>query len=121
MSKANSRCVYYHNPRCSKSRQGLDLLNKQNFDFEIKDYLKTSFKKKELSELFKKLGKDPLEIVRTKEKIFKDLDLKNKSLTKAQWIDILIEHPVLLERPILSLKNKAIVGRPPEDLLKIIK
>ena len=112
--------TYYHNPRCSKSRQGLAILEEANVDFKIKEYLKEPMSKNEIKTLFKKLGKEPLEVVRTKEGIFKELDLKNKELNKEQWAETIAENPVLLERPILVVGDKAVIGRPPEDLNTIL-
>lgn len=112
--------IYYHNPRCSKSRQGKELLESKEITFDIKEYLKTSFKKEELLDLFAKLGDKPIDIIRTKEKLFKELKLKDKDLNNEQWADILIKNPILLERPILCTKDRAIVGRPPENLLTIL-
>jgi arsenate reductase (glutaredoxin) len=112
--------VYYHNPRCSKSRQGKELLELKKISFDIKEYLKTSFEKEELLSLFTKLDKKPIDIIRTKEKLFKELELKDQNLNNEQWAEVLIKNPILLERPILCTNDRAIVGRPPEDLLTIL-
>ncbi len=112
--------TYYHNPRCSKSRQGKELLQLRKISFDIKEYLKTSFDKDELLNLFNKLGKKPIEVIRIKEKLFKELKLEGKDLDNEQWAEILIKNPILLERPILSTQTRAIVGRPPENLLTIL-
>ena len=112
--------TYYHNPRCQKSRQGLEILNKKGATFEIFEYLKTPLKKTQLKGLFKKLQKKPEEVVRTKEALYKDLKLAGKKLTQDQWIEILIENPKLLERPILESEKKAVVGRPPEEILSLL-
>ncbi len=112
--------LYYHNPRCSKSRQGLALLEENNISPTIKEYLKEGLKENELDALFKKLGKEPIEVVRTKETVFKELGLKEKELSRKEWLSVIAENPVLLERPILDAGKKAAIGRPPEDLLAII-
>ena len=112
--------MYYHNPRCSKSRQGIELLNKEKVSFVIKEYLKEPLTKKELKDLFKKIADAPNLIIRKKEKVYKELNLGSKSLNTNDWIDLIIENPILLERPILSNDKKAIIGRPPEEMLKII-
>jgi arsenate reductase len=116
--------LYYHNPRCSKSRQGLEILNEKGLDFEIVEYLKTPLKKKNLIQLFENLaiseGQFKDKVIRTKEAAFKELELSKQDLTVDQWAELIIKHPILLERPILNHGNKAIIGRPPEDLLKII-
>jgi len=114
--------TYYHNPRCSKSRLGLELLQENDIQFDIKEYLKEGFDKKELESLFKKLNLAPLEgVIRTKEALFKELDLKGKDLSLSEWIDVLIENPKLLERPILVSDKDAVIGRPTENLSKILK
>ena len=112
--------IYYHNPRCSKSREGLQLLIQNGHDPEIKEYLKTGFEKKEVEEIFKKLGKGPLEIIRKKENIFKELELKDRELSDSQWADTICEHPVLMERPILVTNDGAVIGRPPELILEFL-
>lgn len=112
--------IYYHNPRCSKSRQGLALLEVKNLDVTIKEYLKEGFTKKELTELFKALGKEPAEVVRTKDALYKEVVEGPDSLNFSQWIDLIVEHPGLMERPILRTAKGAKIGRPPEDLLLIL-
>ena len=108
---------YLHNPRCSKSRQGLELISKKSFEFQVLEYLKTPISKSMLRELFDLLNKnyDIKEFTRTKEKEFKG-DIK--TITKADWVSLIDQNPKFIERPILFNKTKAIVGRPPEDLLK---
>ena len=112
--------IYYHNPRCSKSRQGLALLEENKITPTVKEYLKEGLEEKELDALFKRLGKEPLEVMRTKEDVFKELNLKGKDLSRKEWLKIIAEHPVLLERPILDTGKKAAIGRPQEDLLSIL-
>lgn len=112
--------VYYHNPRCSKSRQGLELLEEKGLELEVKDYLKMGFDKEELKEIFDKLGKSPLEVVRKKEKVFKELDLENKNLSLDEWLNTIVENPILMERPILKTPGRAAIGRPIEELLKVL-
>lgn len=107
----------YHNPRCSKSRQALELLEKAGAKVEIVEYLKTGLKKKELEELFGML-KNPLkELIRTKEKEFdKSTDLESKKSV----IDAIYKTPKLLERPIVVKGKKAVVGRPPENVKELL-
>ena len=106
--------IYYHNPRCSKSREGLKLLQSKRVHFTIKEYLKDPLTVEEVKTICHKLDKSPLEIVRQKEDIFKTLD------PRGNWYQAIVEHPILLERPILVTEDKAVIGRPPEDLLKIL-
>jgi len=119
MSDKNSVTIY-HNPRCSKSRQTLGLLQEQGVEPEIIEYLKTPPTQKGLDEILKKLGKEPREIMRTGEKEYKELGLKDADLSRKELIKIMVEHPKLIERPIVLKDGKAALGRPPEDVLKII-
>ena len=114
--------LYYHNPRCSKSRQGLELLKSKGIEPEIKEYLKEGLTAKEVSSIASSLEINPIEgLIRFKESTFKELGLSKKDdLTTGKWSKIVAENPVLLERPILINGKKAAIGRPPEDLLKII-
>jgi arsenate reductase len=112
--------TYYHNPRCSKSRQGLALLEEKGVKLKIKEYLKDGLSQKEVKELSDKLNRSPEEFIRKKEQLYKDLDLKNQTPKLKEWQKILSENPSLLERPILVGKTKAAIGRPPEDLLTIL-
>jgi len=109
-----------HNPRCSKSRQAMAILEEKKVSFDVIEYLKNPLSEKELDELFAKLGKEPLEVIRTKETVFKDLNLKGQELSRQEWIKIIAKNPILLERPIFDNGNQAVIGRPPEDLLSII-
>ena len=114
--------LYYHNPRCSKSRQGLELLKTKGIEPEIKEYLKDGLTTKEVKALIASLAISPLDgLIRVKEATFKELGLSKKDeLTVAKWAQIISENPVLLERPILVNGAKVAIGRPPEDLLKIV-
>ena len=91
----------------------------QVWDWQIAEGV-TPLKKGQLKNLFKKLQKKPQEVVRTKESLYKELKLADKKLTQDQWIDVLIENPKLLERPILESDKKAVVGRPPEEILSLL-
>jgi arsenate reductase len=114
--------LYYHNPRCSKSRQGLELLRSKGLEPEIKEYLKEGLTAKEVSSLASSLGINPIEgLIRVKESTFKELGhTKKDDLTVAKWAKVISENPVLLERPILVNGKKVAIGRPPENLLEII-
>ena len=112
--------IYFHNPKCSKSRQGLELLQKKGVKFVIKDYLKEGLSEKEVLDLSKFLNLAPSEFIRKKEDIYKELNLSEKKLNNTEWSKIIAENPKLLERPILSNGKKAIIGRPTENLLKLI-
>lgn len=101
----------YHNPRCSKSRQGLEVLKNSGEEFEVREYLKEPITEKELVALLEKLGMAPIELVRTDEKIWKD-NYKGKDLSDKELIRIMTQHPKLMQRPIVVKNNAAVVGRP---------
>ena len=109
----------YHNSRCRKSREALEILRTNNSEFEIIEYLKDNLTKSQLQDLIKKLGINPIELVRKNEQIWKE-NFKNKELTSDEIIQILSDNPKLIERPIVESNSKAIIGRPPENVLKIL-
>jgi len=109
----------YHNPRCSKSRQALALLQEKNVQPVIVEYLKTPLTSTQLGALVQKLGISPEALVRKGEDIYKTKYL-SKTLTDAQWLQAMAEHPVLMERPIAEHGAKAVLGRPPENVLKLV-
>lgn len=109
----------YHNPRCRKSREGLQILEDSSKDFEIIKYLDEIPTEKELSDIIKLLNINPIDLVRKNESIWKD-NYKNKELTDNEIITAMVQNPKLIERPIVVNNNKAIVGRPPENIKKII-
>lgn len=111
----------YHNPRCSKSRQTLALLNERGLEPQIKLYLEDPPSAAELDRVLTLLGKTPLEVMRTGESLFKELGLsKGDSKSRRQWIQIMVDHPKLIERPIVVADGQARLGRPPEAVLEII-
>lgn len=112
--------LYYHNPKCSKSRAGLEILNQRKLDFQIKEYLKEPLNFEELKKLFQALDKHPQECVRSKEDLYNELRLDKKALSEDEWIEVIRAHPKLLERPILLYQDKAVIGRPPEKLIEIL-
>ena len=110
----------YHNPRCSKSRQTLQLLNDNNVEADVVEYLKTPPDANTLEDMLAKLGLKPRQLMRTKEDIYKELNLDDESLTDEQLIKAMIENPKLIERPIVVKDGKVAVGRPPENVLSIL-
>lgn len=102
-----------------KSRQTLDILNEKTSDVEIIDYQVNPPSKEELKEILGMLDAKPLDIMRKGESIFKE-NFKGKELSDDQWIDVMIENPKLIERPIVVNGNKAVIGRPPESVLTIL-
>ncbi len=112
--------IIYHNPRCSKSRQTLEILNEQNVSTEIVLYLENPPSIKEVESILQKLGLSPREVIRKGEEEYKVLNLKDQSLTENELIKFMSENPKLIERPIVVKDDKAIIGRPPENVLSII-
>lgn len=108
-----------HNPRCTKSRQALQLLNEKNIQVEVVEYLKTPLTKEEFQSILDQLGATPMDIMRKGEAIFKE-NFKGKELTDDQWIDAMLENPKLIERPIVYDGKKAVVGRPTEKVLEML-
>ena len=109
----------YHNPRCRKSRETLQLLEDKNEDLNIVKYLENPPSKEELKDIIKLLAIEPIALVRKNEQIWKD-QFKGKELTQEEVIDAMIDNPKLIERPIVVKNNKATIGRPPENVLSIL-
>ncbi|MFG0266689.1 MAG: arsenate reductase (glutaredoxin) [Rhodopirellula sp. JB055] len=110
----------YHNPRCTKSRQALQLLQERSIEPEVIKYLDTPPSKKELAEIVKLLGIPAADLVRKKEALFKELNLGEQTLTNQQWIATMVEHPKLIERPIVIHNGKAAIGRPTEKIAELL-
>lgn len=109
----------YHNPRCTKSREGLCEIEVLNQPFEIRKYLDEPFTKKELEMVIKKLNIKPIELVRTKETVWIE-KYKGKELTDDQITDAMLENPKLIERPIVVNGDKAVIARPKEKINEIL-
>ncbi|MBL3590112.1 MAG: arsenate reductase (glutaredoxin) [gamma proteobacterium endosymbiont of Lamellibrachia anaximandri] len=110
----------FHNPRCSKSRQTLQLLKDNGVEPEIVEYLKTPPNRDTLEQVLDMLGMEPRDLMRKKENEYKENNLNDASLTRDQLIDAMIAHPKLIERPIVIKNGKAALGRPLEQVLEII-
>jgi arsenate reductase len=110
----------YHNNRCSKSREACSLLQEKGVAFETIEYLKTPPTQAQLKDLLKMLGMNAEDIVRKGEPLYKET-FAGKKLTEAQWIKVLADNPILIERPIVVKGNKAVIGRPPENVLELLK
>lgn len=110
----------YHNPRCSKSRQTLQLLTEKGVQPEIIEYLKTPPSADELRELLNKLGMRPRDLMRRREAEYKASGADNPDLSDDELIELMVEHPKLIERPIVVHDGKVVLGRPPEKVLEIL-
>jgi len=109
----------YHNPRCSKSREAKQLLDEKGLKFETIEYIKNPISMAEIQEIIQKLSIEPIELVRQKEAIWKE-KYKGKDLSDEEILEAMIEHPRLMERPIVVHKEKAIVGRPASLILDVL-
>jgi arsenate reductase len=105
----------YHNPRCRKSREGLSILENSGKEFEIVKYLDQVLSEQALAEIINLLGISPIQLVRKSEKIWKE-NYKGTNMSDAHIITAMTENPKLIERPIVINKEKAVVGRPPENI-----
>lgn len=112
--------ILYHNPRCSKSRQTLELLIEKKVSPQVVEYLKTPPTHQQLDSILRGLDKEPRELMRTKEAEYKEQNLNAEALTRDQLIEAMINTPKLIERPILVYGDEVAVGRPPENVLTIL-
>ncbi len=112
--------ILYHNPKCSKSREAKALLEERGLRPQVIEYLETPPSASELDAILKKLGMEPRQLLRTKEPAYTQADLADPRLTRAQIIEAMVSHPILIERPILVNGSRAALGRPPERVLEIL-
>lgn len=111
----------YHNPRCSKSRQTLALLHEAGVEPRVVEYLKDRPTAAELDAVFRKLGREPQTVVRFGEDVARELGLgKDDRRSREEWIRLIVEHPILLERPIVVHGGEARLGRPPEAVRELL-
>ena len=110
----------YHNPRCSKSRQTLDLVEARGITPKVVEYLKHPPSAAELKAILKKLGIKPRELVRRGEPLYAELGLEDRELSEDDLIRLMVANPILIERPIVVSGAKAAIGRPPEQVLDIL-
>jgi|SRR5690554_503261 len=109
----------YHNPRCSKSRTTLEILQEKGAEVEVVKYLESTPSVSELKEILRKLGMKAEDIIRKGEKEYKE-NFKGASLTEDEWIQAMVQYPKLIERPIVVKGDNAVIGRPPENVLKLL-
>jgi len=114
------RTTIYHNPRCSKSRQTLALLEERGISPRVVDYLKTPPSAAELKAILKKLGLRPRDLMRKGEPLYAELGLKDRDLDDDALIALMVANPILIERPIVVSGGKAAIGRPPESVIRIL-
>ena len=117
---SHDKPVMYHNPRCSKSRETLQILNDHEIEPEIVDYLDEPPSTEELKRIIGLLGVSARDLLRTTEQVYKDADLDDDSLSDDEIIDAICEYPALLQRPIVIYGDRAVIGRPPSRVLEII-
>ena len=117
---SNDKVIIYHNPRCSKSRETLQILQDNNIEPEIIDYLEDPPTAQELKQIIAMLGVSARDLMRSTEPAHKEADLDDDSLSDDDIIEAICEYPSLLQRPIVVFGNKAIIGRPPVRVLEII-
>jgi len=110
----------YHNPRCSKSRQTMQLLQEHDIEPEVVEYLNNPPDKTTLRKILKQLDLSPRDLMRSKENEYKDNHLDDPSLTDDQLIDAMLKYPKLIERPIVITDKGAAIGRPPEKVLEVL-
>ena len=110
---------YYHNPRCSKSREGLSFLNEKNIYPEVIEYIKHPLSEDKIKSILKLLKINAIDLIRKNESIYKE-NIKDKDLDENQLIIWMVKEPKLIERPIFVVKDKAVIGRPKFKLLEII-
>jgi len=114
-----SKIIIWHNPKCSKSRSAAALLEEKGVEVKVVKYLETPPTKEELREMLNMLGISARELMRTKEDIYKELDLKNEN-DEEKLIDAMVLNPKLIERPIVIKDGKAVIGRPIENIINLL-
>ena len=117
----NMTVTIYHNPKCSKSRQTLELLRARGIEPVVIEYLKQPPDKAALKKILRLLRMKPRELLRKKEAAYKQERLDREGLSDEALLDAMLKHPVLMERPIVLAQGKAAIGRPPEQVLEILK
>lgn len=115
-----SSITIWHNPRCSKSRQTLQLIRDRGIEPTIVEYLSSPPSKAEIGVALEALGFEPRDLMRKKEAAYADLSLSDEGLSRGALIDAMIENPVLIERPLVFRGERAVMGRPPENVLELL-
>lgn len=115
------KITVYEKPTCTTCRKVVKGLEEQGIDFEKLNYYIKPFSKSKLKTLLRKMNMKPVEVMRTKEKIFRDLNIRNKSYSEEKLIDLMVKYPDLVQRPIIEMGDKAILARPPEKVKELFK
>jgi len=115
-----NKATIFHNPRCSKSRAALEYLQSKDIEVSVIEYLKTPQDKQTLTEILNELKLNPRELMRRGDATYKELNLADDSLTDEQLINAMIEHPVLIERPIVRFNGEAAIGRPLDNIINLL-
>jgi len=115
-----SDVIIWHNPRCSKSRQTLQLLRDRGIEPTIVEYLKTPPTEAELTHALAMLGMEPRSLMRKKEAPYRELGLDGEGVTEAELVAAMASHPILIERPVVFVDKRAALGRPPENVLTLV-
>lgn len=115
-----AKIVVYHKPTCSTSRKVLKAISDKGLDFEVVNYYDKPFTKTRLKDLLKRMKKNPSDLLRRKDKLYKDLDIKNQNYSENQILSLLVNNPDLIERPIVEKGAKVILARPPETINDLI-
>jgi arsenate reductase (glutaredoxin) len=110
----------YHNPRCAKSREGLNYLMQHGYEFEVINYIDSPIGIEQLKTILMKLNLKPLQIIRIQEEMYRK-ELKGKAFSDDEWIGIIVQNPRLLQRPIVESKYKAVIAVPPEKIQELVK
>ena len=111
----------WHNPRCSKSRQALQIIEGSGAELEIRRYLDHPPSIAELDRVLKMLGMEPIELARLNEGVAKEMGLKDKNLDRKKWLEVMVQHPILIDRPIVITEDgRAVLGRPPEAVKVVL-
>lgn len=115
-----TKTTILHNPRCSKSRAAMELLQSRGLEVQVIKYLETPPTAEQLGQIVALLGLKPVDLIRQGEPLFDKLGLADKSLSDAQWLDVLVDNPQLIERPIVVHNGRAAIGRPVERIVEIL-
>ena len=112
--------IIYHNPACSKSREALNLLKEGGVEPDVIPYLKTPPGRRKIERILDLLGMEPRDLMRKKEEAYRSLEVEGKQRSREELIQLMVENPILIERPIVVHGDRAAIGRPPENVLKVV-